>query len=250
MHMEAVRVRLEQRIHRRPSITSQVRTALCEDIANGTLARGARIVVERLAERFGVSPTPVREAVAGLIQDGLISETFDGKLQVVLLTRDYVLDTFAVRSVLEGLAAELAATRIAAADLATLSQALQETTAALARGDYAVYMTTDTLFHGLIGAAAGNPVLARELQSLQVHVAYIRGYAQRHVGEHMARSHQEHGQVVDALAGRDPIAARQAMEQHIRQSGERIAQLIEFEEERERFVEGGNGAAKARRSMP
>ncbi len=241
---------LEQRIRRQPSMTSQVRMALCEDIANGTLARGERIVGERLAERFGVSPTPVREAVAGLIQDGLISETFDGKLQVVPLTRDYVLDIFAVRSALEGLAAELAATRITASDLAMLSQAIQDTTAALARGDYGVYMTTDTLFHGLIGTAAGNPVLARELQSLQVHVAYIRGYAQRHVGEHMARSHQEHGDVVAALAGRDPIAARQAMEQHIRQSGERIAQLIEFEEERERFIEGGNGAAKARRNMP
>jgi len=248
--MEAARVRLEQRIRRQPSMTSQVRTALCEDIANGTLIRGERIVVERLAERFGVSPTPVREAVAGLIQDGLIGETFEGKLRVVPLTRDYVLDTFAVRSVLEGLAAELAATRITAADLATLSQALQDTTAALTQGDYGVYMTTDMLFHGLIGTAAGNPVLAHELQSLQVHVAYIRGYAQRHAGEHMARSHQEHGQVVAALASRDPIAARQAMEQHIRQSGARIAQLIAFEAEQDRFVGDGNGAAKAGRSMP
>lgn len=241
---------LEQRIRRQPSMTSQVRTALCEDIANGALTRGERIVVERLAERFGVSPTPVREAVAGLLQDGLISETADGKLQVVPLTRDYVLDTFAVRSALEGLAAELAAARIAAADLAMLSQAIQDTTAALARGDYAVYMTTDALFHRLVGTVAGNLVLSRELQSLQVHVAYIRGYAQRHVGEHMARSHQEHEEVVAALARQAPIAARQAMEQHIRQSGARIAQLIAFEEERERFVEGGNGAAKARRSIP
>ncbi len=243
-------MRLEQRIRRQPSMTSQVRTALCEDIANGTLTRGERIVVERLAEWFGVSPTPVREAVAGLVQDGLISETDDGKLQVVPLTRDYVLDTFAVRTALEGLAAELAASRIAATDLAILAQALRDTTVALARGAYGVYMTTDALFHRLVGTAAGNLVLSRELQSLQVHVAYIRGYAQRQVGEHMARSHQEHGQVVAALAGRDPLAARQAMEQHIRQSGERIAQLIEFEEEREQFAGSRNETAKAGRSMP
>lgn len=231
----------QERIRRPPSMTSQVRTALCEDIANGTLARG---------ERLGVSPTPVREAVAGLVQDGLIRETGDGKLQVVPLTRDYVLDLFAVRSALEGLAAELAATRMAAADLATLARALQETTTALAGGEYGVYVATDALFHGLVGAAAGNPVLARELQAVEGHVAYIRGYAQRHVGEHMARSHQEHAQVVAALVERDPIAARQAMERHIRQSGERIAQLIAFEEERDRFVGDGRMAVQARRSVP
>lgn len=240
---------LDHRIRRRPSMTSQVRTALCEDIANGTLTRGERIVVERLAERFGVSPTPVREAVAGLIQDGLICEAGDGKLQVVPLTRDYVLDIFAVRSVLEGLAAELAATRIVGADLAALVRALRETTAALAQGDYGVYVAADALFHRLVGAATGNVILSRELQAIQVHVAYIRGYAQRHAGEHMARSHQEHGQVVDALAARDPIAARQAMEQHIRQSGERIARLIAFEEERDRFFGDGSGAEEAGRSM-
>jgi DNA-binding GntR family transcriptional regulator len=223
-------VRLEQRIRRQPNLASQVYAALCEDITTGVLARGERVVVDRLADHLGVSPTPVREAVACLVKDGLICEAPDGKLQVVPLTRDYVVEIFLVRGALEGLAAELAAPRIDAADLGRLREALQETGDALASGDYAAYVATDALLHGAVRAAAGNRALARELQALEAHVAYIRGYAQRHHGEHMARSHAEHTRVVDALAGRDAPGARAAMERHIRRSGERIARLIEFEE--------------------
>lgn len=226
-------VRLEQRIHRRPGLASQVYAALCEDIAAGVLARGERVVVDRLAEHLGVSPTPVREAVARLVQDGLICEAPDGKLRVVPLTRAYVVETFLVRGALEGLAAELAAPRIAAADLDRLREALRETGEALPRGDYGVYVATDALLHGAVRAAAGNRALARELQALEAHVAYIRGYAQRHHGEHMACSHEEHAEVVAALAGRDAPGARAAMERHIRRSGERIARLIEFKEGRD-----------------
>jgi len=223
---------LQQRIHRQPSLASQVQAALRDDIAMGKLARGERIVVEHLAEQLGVSPTPVREAVACLVQDGLICETPDGKLQVVPLTRDYVLDIFLVRSALEGLAAELAATRMSIADLTTLQQAIKSTTTALANRDYDVYVATDALLHRSVRTTAGSLVLSRELHALEVHVAYIRGYSQRHVGDHLPLSHQEHRIVVEALVQRDALAARRAMEQHIRQSGERIAQLIEFEDER------------------
>ncbi len=222
---------LQQRIHRQPSLASQVQAALRDDIAMGKLARGERIVVERLAEQLGVSPTPVREAVACLLQDGLICETADGKLQVVPLTRDYVLDIFLVRSALEGLAAELAATRMSLADLATLQERIKSTTTALAHGDYDVYAATDLGLHRLVRTAAGSLSLSRELQALEVHVAYIRSYSQRHVGDHLSLSHQEHGILVEALVRHDPRAARSAMEQHIRQSGERIAHLIAFAEE-------------------
>jgi DNA-binding GntR family transcriptional regulator len=206
----------------------QVHDALLEQITTGRLEPGERLVIERLADQLGVSQTPVREAVARLVQEGLTTEAPNGRLQVVALTEPYVRDTFLVRGALEGLAAELAAPQISEAHLTTLQTLVAGTTAALAEGDYDVYVRTDASLHRLILEAANNSVLNNELQSLQPHVDLIRGYSQRNNGEHLRESHQEHLRIIDALAHRDPVTARQAMEQHIRAASARIIRLIDF----------------------
>lgn len=216
-------------IRRLPSLVSQVYDALRDSIVGGQRLPGERVVVERVAAQLGVSPTPVREALARLLQEGVIREVVTGRLQVVPLTPRYVSDTFLVRGALEGLAAELAAPQLTAAQLARLRDALAATTAALAVGDTAAHIATDALLHRTICAAADNDILARELGALQIHVDYIRGYAQRHSGEHQRRSHEEHVHLLDALAGRDPAAARRAMERHIRDTSARIGCLINFD---------------------
>lgn len=215
-------------IKRAPSLATQVYEAILDSIVSGQREPGARIVVEHVAEQLGVSPTPVREALARLLQEGLISETATGKLQVVPLTPRYVADTFFVRGALEGLAAELAAPRISAAQLALLHAALVETAAALPAGDVTVYAATDALLHRTICDVANNAVLAREIQMLQFHVDYIRGYSQRQAGEHLRLSHDEHVRLLAALSLHDGLAAREAMETHIRNASARIAQLIDF----------------------
>ena len=219
------------RIQRRSTLTSQVRTALAEDIAAGVLSAGERIVVERLAERLGVSATPVREAIASWVQDGLIEKTADDKLRVVPLTPTYVEEVFLVRGALEGLAAELAAKRISDDKLETLSWALSETTADLGRGSVAVYTTTDALLHRMVVTVAKNSILTREFEWLQAHLAYIRAYSQRRVGEHLWCSHHEHSEIVATLRQHDSLAARSAMEEHIRRSSARITDLIAFQDD-------------------
>jgi len=220
---------MASRIRRQPSLAQQAYTALVEDIASGALPSGERIRIEHLADHLGVSPTPVREAIACLVQEGIIHKSPDGKLQVVALTYPYVMDVFLVRSALEGLAAELAATHVTDTDLERLAEALERTTKDLERDDFDAYVATDVLLHGTTIASAGSATLSRELASLHAHVAYVRGYAQRHSGEHMRQSHREHLVVLAALVKRDPAIARHAMEQHIRRSGERIARIIECE---------------------
>ena len=165
----------QKRIQRGPSLAMQVHDALLEQIATGRLEPGERLVIERLADELGVSPTPVREAVARLVQEGLTTEAPNGRLQVVALTEEYVRDTFLVRSALEGLGAELAAPRISESDLAALQALMADITAALAEGDYEVYVRTDAGLHRLIVEAANNMVLSNELQSLQPHIDLIRG---------------------------------------------------------------------------
>jgi DNA-binding GntR family transcriptional regulator len=220
---------MTERIRRQPSLAQQTYAALVEDIASGVLTSGERILIERLAERLGVSPTPVREAIACLVQEGMVDKLPDGKLHIASLSHAYVLDVFLVRSALEGLATELATTRVSEHDLQRLAVAFEQATTSLQRVDFGPYVAADALLHGTIIAAAGSVTLTRELVTLQTHIAYVRGYAHRHGGDHMHRSHHEHQAVLAALMQRAPERARHAMEHHIRQSGARIAELIERE---------------------
>ncbi len=216
------------RVRRGPTLVQQVYDALCKDLVAGRLVPGQRVVLDRLAAELGTSPTPVREALARLIQEGLIVAGPNGRLQVIDLTPDYVLDTFAVRAALEGLAAELAATRMDEGRLRRLEQVINEATVALGEGRYEVYARADAFLHRSVAEAAGNQVLNRNLTMIRVHVDFILGYSHRSAGDHLRASHAEHLRVVAALSARDPTGARQAMEDHIRGAGQRIARLIDF----------------------
>lgn len=215
-------------VQRSPSLALQVHAALLEQITGGQIQPGERMVIERLADQLGVSQTPVREAVARLAQEGLIVEVASGRLHVVELSEQYVRDVFMVRGALEGLCVELATPLITTAELELLRAQMDETTEALMQGDHRPYTRSDASLHHLVISATTNRVLAKELRSLQPHVDLIRGYSQRTEGVHLRASHQEHLQIMAALAERDSVGARSAMERHIRNAGERIIQLIDF----------------------
>ena len=221
-----------RRISRRPNLAQQTYDALCDAIATGNLRPGERIVLDRLAADLGVSPTPLREAIARLIQDGLMVDNADGKLCVVPLTAVYVHNTFWVRASLEGLATELACAELSDDDLERLETMFHETSESLDRGELDTYVRADAVFHQLTSDAANNSVLERELDSLKTHVAYIRGYSQRQNGEHIRASQQEHLIILEALKRREAKQARDAMEIHIRRTSDRIVRLIEFDQHR------------------
>jgi DNA-binding GntR family transcriptional regulator len=218
----------KNRIQRTPHLTEQVYAALCQAITRGELAPGQLLIIDRLAADLGVSQTPVREALARLLQKGIVIEAPGGKLQVIPLTEGYVSETFLVRGALEGLAVELATPRLSIAQLEALDQMLQDSSTALAEDNDAAYIQSDGYLHRLIWDTSGNTMLHNELESLEIHIDFIRSYSQRRSGTHIRASHQEHLQILAALQRRDPLAARQAMEQHIRSTSARIVKLIDF----------------------
>lgn len=230
-----IRTRIRRPV-RRPNLSEQTYTALCDGIVNGALKPGVRIVLDRLAEDLGVSPTPVREAIARLIQEGLVVDDSTGKLTVVPLTRTYVHDTFWVRASLEGLAAELATPVISEAKLCSLEASLQEAGDGLEKGDVSPYIKSDRFFHQLIAEEANSQPLVRELSALQTHTSFIRGYAQRRLGDHIHKSQQEHIRILGEMKSRNAEVARQLMEAHIRHTADRIIRLTEF-------VDDGHDAA-------
>lgn len=216
------------RITRQPTLADQVYDLICEGIISGELESGERLILEQLAPRFGVSLTPVREAVIRLVQDGIVVVNQDGKPAVVPLTKQYVEEVFLVRGALEGVAAELAATRLTDRELDELRALLETGTAAVEVEDVRGYGDAGHELHRRIIEAARNATLTRELKTIHTQFMYIRNYSQRQFGEHLIPAQEEHWQIFQALADRDPLAAKHIMEQHIRQSGARIAELIEL----------------------
>jgi GntR family transcriptional regulator, rspAB operon transcriptional repressor len=215
-----------KQITRRPNLSSQVYDSIRDSIVTGLYRGGTRLIVDKLATQLGVSPTPVREALARLQQEGIVEEVGPGRLQVVRLTERYVLDTYWVRAALEGLAAELAATRLQPQDLDALRRLSDAASTAITTGNNQGYAVADQEIHRLIIATAANPVLTRDLDMLQSHIGYIRDYSHKHPGQHLAESSAEHGPLIEALSTRDASVSRTLMELHIRKSAERISRLI------------------------
>jgi DNA-binding GntR family transcriptional regulator len=224
---------LEKRVRRGVALSKQVHDALLEGIVQGKIKPRERVVVERVAEELGVSPTPVREAINRLIQDGLIEDVRNGRFHVVQPTPEYVLNTFLVRAALEGLAGELAAPQISPDDLAALRDGLAAIEGMVKRGEFEGFASLDDALHQIIRDLAANPVLSRELRPLQVHIALIyayvnRMYSRQQPAKYAQRSYEEHIRMVEALAVREPRRARAAVEKHVRDTGKRYANLIKL----------------------
>jgi len=213
-------------IRRGPGLALHAYASMLGLIADGRLQAGEPILIERLTEHLGTSQTAVCEAVMRLVQEGLATEGPDGRLRMISLSESYVRNVYLVRGALEGLCTELATPHIRVEDLVQLRALIHETADALARSDARPYLRSDTQLHALIIRATTNTVLLTALQALQPHVNLIDRYVQRIEGAHLLSSHQEHLEIVAAIADRDTVRARYAMEQHIRNTGERIGRLL------------------------
>jgi DNA-binding GntR family transcriptional regulator len=205
-----------------------------QSIMEGTLGSGDRLVVDRLAERYGVSQTPVREALARLIQDGIVEEIGPGRLRIVPVTHCYVRDIYRVRSALEGLASELATPRMNHVDVENLAKLVEEADTAIRSRDFILFEEKNQELHWKVVESSGNKILIREIESFQLHVVYIRQFFVRVVEdatERLMPANEEHALVVDAMSRNDPEGARRRMEQHIRNAGRRLGALVDWRQD-------------------
>jgi DNA-binding GntR family transcriptional regulator len=214
------------RIRREPSLTMQIYEALSERILDGYLKPGDPIIIEQVAAQLGVSPTPVRESLARLAEQGVITKGRNGRMSVQQLTPRYVRDIYLVRGTLEGLLAELAAPRVTAKDIQTLRDDLADILTTIDRGDYQQYIVAVDDIFGVIEGVVDSQTLSRELFVLRLHTGFVRSLTKRFVADYIQVLHDELQALVDGLADRDPVAARQAAERYVRNSGHRVAQIL------------------------
>lgn len=200
-----------------PAAVDRVYTSLRSGILDGSYPQGARLGEVELADALGVSRTPVREALRRLGSEGLV-ETLPNKGARVRTWSPRELDAISdLRALLEGHAAALAAPRISAEDVAVMTRLVEQMEAATEPGvapDYDLITELNNQFHSGVTAASGNPLLpgvARQFIHVPIVVRTFRQYSP----ERLRQSVRQHREVLDALAGHDPVWAEAAMRVHI-----------------------------------
>ena len=201
-------------------------------ILDGQFPPGTHLQQDELCARFGVSRTPVREALRKLQATNLVDLVPNRGATVRIPTRKELVDVYALRAELEGYACQLAAPKVDAAFLEELDRVqadMELATAELERGGLrlegeAAFNARVTLanvrFHGAIHRLADNARLGRTIEELQSY--FPKDYvwrALRDSPEGHVLSVDEHEEIRDALAAHDGAGARRAMTAHIEHAG-------------------------------
>ena len=199
--------------------------ALRRAIIRGIFPIGSRLVASTLARDLGFSRTPVRDALSRLATLGLVRRA--GKTYAVVgLTSKDVDNIAAVRAVLEGAAAGLAAKEVTPADLKVLKGLLGEMDRAVEHEDSNVYRTYHRRFHFRIVASTGNPYFERSLEPL-MDLVDLAWEASSPDMPRYELAQEQHREIVRALTRRDSKAARLSMIIHINTGMRKVSEALE-----------------------
>lgn len=208
-------------------LRQEVVRLLRQDILDAVLVPGERLLENALCERYDVSRTVVREALRQLESEHLITMLPNRGPIVTILSVGDIDSIYEVRRSLEGLAGELFALRASDGDVDRLVGHTEEMDQTYLHGDLHSRGASKSQWYRLLLDGTGNEVLAATLGQVHSRIAIFRHYA--FIDEaRVAHSMHEVRAIVDAAAvRRDPVAAREACEEHIRTAG-RLA-ILEYQ---------------------
>lgn len=204
----------------------KVVTQISRDIENGTLRPGDPIDEAALSEKFGVSRTPLREAIRSLVNSGVLVTRPRKGASVRELTPKELLDLFEVSAELEGMACRLAATVLTDTNAELVKAALLECFAAAQANDVKRYAAANLAFHRSIHIASGNEALLSHLEKIQIHVNPYR-FMPYEVRGRLALSAQEHNDIFDAILAGDGGKAETLMNDHMMLQGKRLPSIVQ-----------------------
>lgn len=198
------------------TLGERVADGLRTAILSGDFPPGTELRQDRLAEQFGVSRIPVREALQMLERDSLVTIKPNRRVVVSVLTDDDLMDHYAVRALIEGEAAARAAA--ADTDLSLINTAEQRNEKAWQADDLESFLSASAVFHRSIWEVAGGS----SLKAVASQLWSGRDYAPAHLPEQLKLASDEHHLITEAIHLRSPDKARQAMTDHVIRTGERL----------------------------
>lgn len=197
------------------SLGEIVYQALCEDLSNGKYRPGDRLREDEIAQQLKVSRTPVREAFGRLLNRRLVEPGGGRGLIVRSLDMAEILELYAMREILEGAVARLAAQYATPSEIEALSDL--EDSFNVHVDDCRDLTRINARFHKTIVTAARNRYLDRALQELQDSIVLLGATTFSAPGRPITAT-EEHHAIVMAIEIRDPDRAEQAARHHIRES--------------------------------
>lgn len=210
-------------------------SALRDAIIRCELAPGERVVIDELARRFDVSIIPVREALRMLEAEGLIVSVAHTGTTVAPVSRQSIVEVFAVLEGLETVSARAAAAQITSADLLRLDELLGRMDRALASNRPGSWAELNTKFHLAISALSGMPMVEQMLKRALDHWDRVRRYYFSGVFTRRAESAQrEHHQMVAQLRAADADAVERTLRLHNRAALEAYVAYLDRSTRREK----------------
>ena len=205
--------------------TDEIREKLETQIVTGGFAPGARLDEVKLAQRFGVSRTPVREVLNQLSTAGLVELRPKRGAFVASVGLETLVEMFETMAELEAVCGRLAARRMTEEECARLREVHESCGRAAETGDPDAYYAENALFHEVIYDGCHNRFLTDEVRRIRRRLqAYRR--LQLRVRNRITDSYAEHGEIVASILAGDAQRAEQALRDHIMVQGERFNQLV------------------------
>ena len=207
------------------SLSDTVRAEMERELVAGHLAPGTVLDERSLAERFGVSRTPVREAVLHLAAQGLLNVIPRVGVVVPKLGIRELLELLEMLAEMEGVCASFAAKRMTVVQRAEFRAALKACRQAAGNGDPKRYAAANKKFHEIIYAAAHNEWAVRQVRALRLRcAAYQR--SRFDLAGRLDKSLGEHERIVAAIEAGEAERSRLAMQEHISIGGQDFADLV------------------------
>ncbi|MGE7471848.1 GntR family transcriptional regulator [Bosea sp. NPDC003192] len=192
---------------------------------DGELPEGTRIPEVALSERFGVSRTPLREALKVMAAEGFVILRPNRGAVVAPIDPTEIAPLVEFKGALERLIGLLVPARASEVDIAELEGLHRNLGEALMRQDHAAYTRINYAFHQRLAQAARNPVLTQNYEAVQQKIWRYR-FTINELSERLAASYAEHEGIMVALRARTRLDLAERLEEHNRLTGEAMAQAL------------------------
>jgi len=189
-------------IERHQTLREKILETIRDAILKGTLKPGERVSEPELAERFGISRTPIREAFRQLESEGYLEVVPRKGAVVASLSERDVVEFYSIKSILEGHAARIAAERMSERDLERLEAINAKLEQIATDGDIKAFFRVHNEFHELFIKASGNDKLAELINQLVLKFNRLRLASLAQPGR-MNISVQEHRKIIEAFRHHD-----------------------------------------------
>jgi DNA-binding GntR family transcriptional regulator len=206
-------------------LSERIRNALTDEIAAGQLAAGTSLDEQNLADRFGASRTPVREALRQLSVSGLVELRPRRGVVVTRLTPGRIMEMFEATAEIEAMGVRLATYRITPLERSRLCEMHETSRKLVAARELDGYDAFNRDFHGLLYDATHNGFMAEQAKAVRARLDAFRR-TQLRQGDRIAASCEEHGQILAAMAEGDGDLAARRMRAHMLNAASALGRYI------------------------